>query len=232
MNNNKFNASALYKSLMGVRYCEQGRDLRQEKDVLDVFVSQGFEQITIPPSYKTKQEKELIDSGRGSLSKIAIKYNQGLYIAHHPFGKNRYPDFLAFINGRVLEFEVKSAGSSDTPIFSQGDKVVDPTRRDAFYVFTHKTQNTAVLMAEDLITPVNYLLIHKQKAERAELQKKHDLEFNRVCKGKGEKVYHRTNISPRGGQEVTNHISRAKQNDLSKKVQIMLQTYEFNCTLL
>ncbi len=216
---------------MAVRYCEQGRDLRQESDVLSVFVDHGFEKITIPSCYKTKEEKLLIDTGRGSLSKIARKYNNGLYIAHHPFGKNRYPDFLAFVNGKVLEFEVKSAGSSDTPIFSQGDKVVDPTRRDAFYVFTHKTQQTALLLAEDLITPENYLLIHKQKAERDELQKKHDKEFNRVCNGRGEKVYHRTNLTPRGGQGVTNHIFRANQNDLSKKVLLMLQTYEFNCTL-
>lgn len=231
MNNNKFDATSLFNDLINVQYCEQGRDLKQERDVLDIFIANKFEPITIQPSQKTKTEKQLIDDGKGSLSKLALKYKMGLYVAHHPFGKNRYPDFLVLINGKVLEFEVKSAGSSDTPIFSQGDKVVDPTRRDAFYVFTHKTQQTALLMAEDLITPENYLLIHKQKAERDLLQQKHDIEFNRVCNGKGEKVYHRTNLTPRGGQEVTNHIFRARQNDLCKKVHLMLQTYQFNCTL-
>jgi len=230
MNNKKLNAEKLYNALIKIKYNEQGRDLRQEQDVLSTFVKHGFEQIKIPPMFKTKHEKELIDCGRGALSKLAMAHKQGLYVCHHPFGKNRYPDFLLIIYGRILEFEIKSA-SSETPIFSQGDKVVDPTRRDSIYLFTHKTEGTSMLLAEDLMTPENYLLILKQKQERALLQARHDKEFNKVCKGRGEKVYHRTNLAPRGGTEITNHISRARTHNLSQKVLYVLKTYEFNCTL-
>lgn len=225
VNSNKLNASRLYDSLLKIKYCHQGRDLRQEQDALSIFIDNGFEQVTIPPAYKTKDQKELIDSGKGCLSKLGLKYGEGLYVAHHPYGKNRYPDFLIIINGRILEFEVKSS-STQNPIFSQGDKVVDPSRRDAFYLFTHLSEGTAMLLAEDLITPDNFLLIKQQKLERDVLQAKHDKEFEAKCKGKGEKVYHRTNLAPRGGQEVTDHITRARKENLSEKILYLLKSYE------
>jgi len=231
MNTNKFNATTIYQSLLQLRFCNKGRDLKQEQDILDVFKFHGFEELTnLPAKFKTKSEKQLIDSGKGIFSKLSREYKTGLYICHHPYGTNRYPDFFLLVNGHILELEAKSA-SGDIPIFSQGDKVVDPTRRDVFYLFTHRDQGSSLLLAEDLITPENYLLIMKHKQERLKLQKKHDKEFDRICKGQGEKVYHRTNLTPRGGHDITNHIFRARKHNLNKKAFLLLKSYEFNCTL-
>jgi regulator of replication initiation timing len=225
MNNNKLNATSLYNDLINIQYCDTKRDVQQEQDTLAVFNDNGFETVKIAPMYKTKEQKQLFQAGRGTLTKFARKYHEGLYICHHPFGKNRFPDFMILIDGKPLEFEVKSASTAQ-PIFTHGDTIIDPSRRDVVYLFTHIEQGSALMLAEDLISPLNYLLLKRQKKERNELQEKHDAEFEHICGGRGEKVYHRTNVSPRGGSEYTNHIKRAREQGLQERVFHVLKSYE------
>ena len=225
MNTNAFDATQLFDNLQRIEYCTTGRDLQQEIDIYKIFTAAGFDTVEIEPHHKTKEQRSVVDCGQGLLSELGKEYHTGLYIAHHPYGINRYPDFLLIINGHIIEVEAKSASAS-TPIFTHGDTLINPTKRNAFYVFTHITDGTEMLLPEDLISVDNYLLLLEHKKERDILQHKHNEEFNRVCDGKGEKLYYRPNIVPVGGSERTNHIERARINNLNKKVLHLLKTYQ------
>ena len=225
MNKNTLDADSLFTKLQQITYCSTGRDIKQEQDILTICENHGFDRITIEQSYKTKDQRDLINDGKGLFSKLSRDYPKGLYVAHHPYGSNRYPDFFILINGHILELEAKTA-SSTTPKFTHGDTLIDPSKRSAIYIFTHKHDGTELLLSEHLMSVDNYFLIIKQKKDRDELQRAHDVEFAKVCKGKGEKLYCRPNIVPMGGQEYTNHIGRAREHNLSQKVLYLLKTYE------
>jgi hypothetical protein len=225
MNSNVFNATELFDQLMQINYCTTGKDLQQERDVRDILINQGFQEIEVSTEEKAQDQRTLINCGRGPLTHLGKTYHTGLYFAHHPYGMNRYPDFLIIIDGHILEIEAKSA-STAVPIFTHGDTLIDPSKRNSLYIFTHITDGTEMLLPEDLLTVDNYLLLLKHKRERDVLQIKHDKEFNKVCEGKGEKYYYRPNIVPIGGHEQTNHIERARVDNLSKKVLHLLKTYQ------